>query len=211
MPKRSSSSSRPLGGAFENRASVLPSCVAVLAAALLAFWSAASFAQASGVPAGIQAELLSKLEGYDKGFAERAGDVANVLLLVKPGSAKSAVAAAEMRSALARLDRVGGLPHRETVAAYSGAAQLAQKIRSEHVAVVYVTPGLDDELGKIREALDSVNVLTLGALAAYVPEGMVLAFEIEAGKPKILLNLEQAKHQGVKFPTEVLRLMKVFR
>ena len=79
MPKRSSSSSKPPGGAFENRPSILRPCIAVLAAMLLALWSAASLAQESGVPAGVQAELLSKLEGYDKGFAERAGDVAHVL------------------------------------------------------------------------------------------------------------------------------------
>ena len=183
----------------------------VLVAVALGLWSAFGFAQASSVPASIQAELLAKLEGYDKGFPGRAGELANVALLVKTGSAKSELSAAEMKLALSRIERVGGLPHRETVIPFSTAAALAQKVKEGRFAVVYVTPGLDPEIVKIREALTNMDVLTLAGTPTYVPEGIVLGFEIESGKPKILINLEQAKRQSVKFPADLIRLMRVYR
>jgi hypothetical protein len=168
-------------------------------------------AQANRVPAEIQAELLAKLEGYDRSFAARAGPLARVLIVVRPGSTKSELSAAEMKSALSRLDRIGGLAHQETVVPYAGAQALAQKCRDERIAVVYFTPGFEDELDPLRAALSDANVLTLGAVAEYVPKGIVLGFELESGKTRILINLEEARRHGVNFPADVLRLMKVYR
>jgi hypothetical protein len=173
--------------------------------------SRSGMAQVSSVPAEIQAELLSKLEGYDRGFAARAGDAARVLLVVKPGSTKSETSAEEMRSALGRIDRFAGLPHQETIVPYPGAQALAQRCRADKIAVVYLTPGFDDELEALRVALADDNVLSLGAVSDYVPKGIVLGFELASGKPKILINLEQAKRQGVNFSSDVLRLMTVYR
>jgi hypothetical protein len=168
-------------------------------------------AQVSSVPAEIQAELLAKLEGYDRGFAARAGDAARILLVIKPGSAKSQLSADEMRSALARIDRIGGLPHQETVVPYAGAQSLADRCKAEKIAVVYFTPGFDDEIDALRAALAADNVLSLAAVSDYVQKGIVLGFELESGKPKILINLDQARRQGVNFPSDVLRLMTVYR
>jgi hypothetical protein len=173
--------------------------------------SRSGMAQVSSVPVEIQAELLSKLEGYDRGFAARAGDAARVLLVVKPGSTKSETSAEEMRSALGRIDRFAGLPHQETIVPYPGAQALARRCRADKIAVVYLTPGFDDELEALRVALADDNVLSLGAVSDYVPTGIVLGFELASGKPKILINLEQAKRQGVNFSPDVLRLMTVYR
>ena len=180
-------------------------------AATLVVLCPSGHAENAGVPAGLQVELLSKLEGYDGGFAARAGGTATVLLLVKPGSARSEVSASEMKSALSHVDRIGGLPHREVQVAYAGGAALLSRCRAEHAAVVYVTPGFEDDVAALRDALSQLEVLSLGALSSYVPDGIVLAFDLEAGKPKIVLNLEQARRQGVRFPADLLRLMKVYR
>ena len=168
-------------------------------------------AQANLVPADIQAELLAKLETYDRNFAARAGATARVLIVVKPGSKKSELSAEDMKAALSRLERIGGLPHQETLVSYAGAEALAARCRAERAAVVYVTPGLDDEVDAIRAALSAADVLTLSAVAEYVPRGLVLGFELESGKPKIVINLEQARLQHVNFPSDLLRLMKVYR
>jgi hypothetical protein len=169
-----------------------------------------AWAQVAAVPAEIQAELVSKLETYDRGFVARAGSTAKVLIVVRSGNGKSELAAADTRAALAKVERVGGLPHQEVVVAYEGAEALAQRCRSEKAAIVYFTPGFDDELDALRKTLGSLSILTVGA-PEYVQRGVVLGFELESGKTKIVINLEQAKLQGVAFPAEVLRLMKVYR
>jgi hypothetical protein len=186
--------------------------VLALAGALLALCTPRlSDAQASAVPAELQAELLSKLASYDRKFAARAGDTVRVLILVKPDSPKSQVSAAEMRGALAQLERIGGLPHIEGIVPYQDPDAVASRCRSEHVAVVYLTPGFDDDIPRLAAALNGVDVLTLAAVPDYVPQGVVLGFDIESGRPKLLINLEQAKRQNVNFPADVLRLMRVYR
>jgi hypothetical protein len=173
--------------------------------------SRSGFADATAVPADIQATLLAKLERYDRNFGARAGDSARVLLVVKAGSTKGGLSADEMKSALARVPNIGGLPHQEILYEYKGADALAARCRADHIAVVYLTPGLDADLRDVRTALSNVDVLSLASSADYVQQGVVLGFELEAGAPKILFNLDQARLQHVDFPADLLRLMKVFR
>jgi hypothetical protein len=186
--------------------------VALAIGGLVAFLVArAGHADSAAVPADVQAALLSKLERYDRNFPTRSGELARVLIVVKPGNAKSDRSAEEMKSALGRLANIGGLPHKELVHDFNGADGLAARCRSDHVAVVYFTPGFDSELGDIRTALGKLDVLSLAASPEYVSQGIVLGFELEAGAPKILFNLEQARKQHVDLPASVLRLMKVYR
>ena len=173
--------------------------------------ASAAHAQSATIPASLQAELLAKLEAYDRTFAKRAGSAAHVLIVVKPGSAKSELSANEMRAALKRVERIGGLPHQETLVEYAGAADLAQRCRTEHIAIVFVAADLDDAVDAIRAALSSVDVLSVGAQPSYIAKGIVLGFELESGRPKIVINLEQAKRQNVGFSSDVLRLMRVQR
>jgi len=168
-----------------------------------------SAAQATGVPPEVQASLLSRLASYDRNFLARAGDVARVLIFIKPGSAKSDLSATVIRSALSKVDAIGGLPHEEVVVPFETATGLADRCRSEHAAIVYLTPGFDSDIEAVRAALDGIDVLSVGAVSSYVEGGIVLGFELESSRPKMLLNLAQAKRQRVEFKAEIIKLMKV--
>src|SRR5690348_10101889 len=91
--------------------------------------SSSILAQGASVPPQLQAELLSKLSAYDRNFVSRAGEVAKVVLLVKPDDAESSTSAAALKLSLSHLERLGGLPHRETVVRYQDAASLAKLCR----------------------------------------------------------------------------------
>ncbi len=171
----------------------------------------ASFAASALVPADLQAELLSKLAAYDRNFSARARSTAVVLIVTRSGNPRSSLSAAVMKSELGKLERIGGLPHRESVIVFENAAALAKRVRSEGAAVVYLTPGLEDQVAEIQKALTGVDVLSVSSVPESIPEGIVLGFELVSGKPKILLNLAQAKRQNVNFKADVLKLMKVYR
>jgi hypothetical protein len=168
-------------------------------------------AESAAVPADLQAELLAKLAAYDRNFTSRAGSVALVLIVVKPGNARSNLSAAVMKSELAKIERIGGLPHREVVMPFESPAALAARVRSERAAIVYVTPGLEEHTPELRKAFTGVDVLSVSAVPSTVAEGIVLGFELVSGKPKILHNLTQARLQKVSFKADVLKLMKVYR
>ncbi len=162
------------------------------------------------VPERLQAELVAKMAGYDRGFAHRAGDRVHVVIVDKPDDPDSARAATHLESAFHALPDVGGLPHDEAIVAWQGAAALPELVRTRHAAIVYFTPGFSPDIGEIRAALDGVDVLSVTAVPEYVSRGIVLGFDVVSGKPKLLVNLGQARKQRVAFMAEVLKLARVY-
>jgi hypothetical protein len=183
----------------------------------LAFASAATLwgreidAQAIDVPIRLQAELLSKVAAYDREFSNRAGQRALVLVVVKPGSAESERAAEQMSAELAVLSDIGGLPHAQETVRYTSAPALGELVRGRTPAVVIFSAALDDQVESVARVLDGVSVLSVGVSAAYVPRGAVLGFDVESGKPKLVVNLGQARRQRVAFRPELLRLARVIQ
>ncbi len=167
-------------------------------------------AEELAVPAKLQAELLGKVAGYDKNLASRAGDKVHVLVVVKPGDESSVSTGAHIERELRALPDIGGLPHDEATTGFAGADALAKTITQSRISIVYLTPGMRDDLEPIARALATVKVLSVGAFGDYVPRGAVLGFDLVSGKPKLAVNLPQAKKQGVEFRAEVLKLMKVY-
>jgi YfiR/HmsC-like len=162
------------------------------------------------VPLELQAELLGKVASYDRNMSARAGDRLQVLLLTKPSDSESVRVVSRMQSALRALALIGGLPHDEQTLNFTTAADLARHCRAQHIAILFLGPGHGDDLPAIREALDNVDVLSVSAVPEYVQRGVVLGFDVVSGKPRLLVNLAQARRQHVALRAEVLKLMKVY-
>jgi hypothetical protein len=167
-------------------------------------------AEEVAVPVALQAQLLAKVASYDRHFGARSGERAKVLLVVMPGNSESSRKASEMQRELGSIAQIAGLSHDETVSQYSGAASLKATCENEHIAIVYIGPGFGAEIDAIRDALGGVDVLTASAVADHVQRGIVLGFDLVSGKPKLLVNLTQARAQNVDFSSSVLKLMKVY-
>lgn len=166
-------------------------------------------AQGMQVPVGVQAELTAKVAGFDRNFAARAGGKAIIILAAMPNDPASMRAALEMKAALAKIPLIGDVPHEEQIVTHSSAAALADLARSRRAAIVYFGPGFGPQIPALRDAFSSVNVLTVGAVPEYVPAGVVLGFDLVSGRPKLLVNVPQARKQQVSFPASVLNLMKI--
>ena len=162
------------------------------------------------VPVALQAELVAKVASYDRNLAARAGDRVHVLIIVNPKNDASSSFAKHMVDALGGVDKIGGLPHDETTAPFTGAQALADACKTKRIAIVYLAPGLGDEVPGIRAALEGVNVLSVTADPGGVAKGIVLGFDLVSGKPKILVHLGQSKRQEVAFKAELLKLARVF-
>lgn len=161
------------------------------------------------VPIRLQAELLAKVAAYDRNFAERARGHALVLVVVKADDADSARVAEQIRNELSVLREVGGLPHREELVTFSSRHALADLCKSRGAAVLYLSVGLFEEMPGIASALAEQSILTAAAAASYVAKGSVLGFDAESGRPKLVVNLTQARLQKVAFKPELLKLARV--
>jgi hypothetical protein len=162
-----------------------------------------------GVPLGLQALLVSRLVTFDRSFVARAGPVAKVLVLHRPGNSESAFEGASIARALAELDKIGGVPAKVEEGEFSDAEALAQRCRAGGYALVYLTVGLESDTRRIANALVGVDVLTVGTLARHAENGAVVGFAVEEARPKLVLNLKSAAAQNVKFKAEVLQLARI--
>jgi hypothetical protein len=162
------------------------------------------------VPPRLQAELLVKVAPYDRNLATRAGDAVRVLVMSRPGHADSDATAAQFERALSGVETIGGLGARVETRPYAGAAALRALCARERASIVYLAGGFEPEAEAIADALAGLDLLSVGATAELVPRRIVLGFELTSGRPKLLVNLTQARRQNVAFRTDVLKLMKVY-
>lgn len=169
-----------------------------------------TIAEDAPVPMALEAELLVRVAPYDKNLPARARDRLRTLILTKAGNDDSSRATAQLRVALGAIDRIGGLPHDEIVQPYTTKEALAALVRDQRVSIVFLTPGLSNDVDAIRAALDGLDVLSASAMPSDVPRGIVLGFDLVSGKPKLVVNLTQMRRQNVAFAANVLKLMKVY-
>ncbi|HEY3494031.1 MAG TPA: YfiR/HmsC family protein [Polyangiaceae bacterium] len=174
-------------------------------------WMRDGAAQSVAVPMRLQAELLAKVAPYDRGFAGRARGRVLVLIVTKKGDAESERVAEQIRAELSVLPTIGGLPHSEEIVAYTSPQGIAELCRSRLPAIVYVSVGLLEPMEAIASALSGLSVLSVAASAAYVPRRAVLGFDVESGKPKLVVHLGQAKLQQIAFKPELLTLARVIQ
>jgi hypothetical protein len=192
------------------RAALSPLLVAAICSVAILLGHRETGAELALVPVELQANLLAKVASYDRNMPARAGDRVRVLLLFNQPDAESSRFATRMQIALQSLSQVGGLPHEERLAAFTSAAEIRRVCQQDRIAIIIVGPRLGEHVAAIRDALDGVDVLSVAATPAYVPEGVVLGFDLVSSKPKLLVHLTRARRQRVDLPAEVLKLMRVY-
>ena len=178
-------------------------------AALVLLFAAPLGAEQVQIPARLQAALVAKVAAYDTHFAARADGHALVLIVVAGGKAESERFGEEIRAELSVQPKIGVVDHSEEIVHFSSGPDLAKLCRDRRAALIYVAPALSSEVPQIASALTQVDVLSVAALPADVEQRLVLGFARESGRPKLLVNLQQARRQNVAFNPDLLRLVRV--
>jgi hypothetical protein len=158
------------------------------------------------VPVQLQAHLVSKISAFDRNFAARGGGSARILVVENSADDESIDVGSQFASALAGIHKVAGMDAQIDTLSFTNAATLAERCRTQRIALVFLSTNLDREMGAIGTALSGVDVLSVGATAAYATRGAVVGFDLDEGKPRIVLNLARAKAQNVSFRAELLKL-----
>ncbi|MDB4944859.1 MAG: hypothetical protein JWP97_4393 [Labilithrix sp.] len=184
-------------------------CVLVLSVLLGVTGMRHSRAEPARVPLALQAQLTARLGSFDRNFLARAGSTARVLVLHKAGDGDSESSAATFARALTEGKRIAGLPSSVDTTPYADPGTLVARIKAGPVALVYLAAGLEGDMPKIAEGLRGIDVLTVGAAAAFAQGGAVVGFDLEEARPKLVLNLRSAKAQNVAFKAELLELARI--
>ncbi len=163
----------------------------------------------ASVPHQLQAQLVGKLASFDRNFQTRAAGTARILVVRKAGDAESARVADNLARALVALRQVGGMPTQVDVEAFPGAPGLAERCRAGKIAIVFFSTGLEGEMAAAGAALAGADILTVGTTASDASRGAVVAFDLEEGRAKIVVNLARARAQNVSFKAELLKLSRI--
>ena len=166
------------------------------------------YAEEVTVPLSMQVQLLTLVADYDKGFAERARGRTKIVLLTSK-SPDSERALTQVQTALAQIGQIGGQPHEESTVVFESGAALSALCRTSGISIVFLMPGLQNNIAEIKRSLDGLDVLSVASIGSYVHQGIVLGFDVVSGKPKLLVNLEQAHSQKISFKSELLKMVRV--
>lgn len=161
------------------------------------------------MPVRIQVSLLDRVIPFDRKFAVRVHGTLSVAVVVDDRDVDSVRVGAQLLTELASLDSLGSFAHQATRVAFSSAQALSDDCRRLRAGVVYVTPGLREPAAKVAEALQGLKVLSVATLPEQVAQGLVLGSAARSGKPRVLVNLKQAKLQEVDFRADFLRMAEV--
>ena len=194
------------GSPFGSRRALLVSGVCLVIAA----FSSIASAESPSAPATVQAQIVTRILPFERGFAARGGSSVAIVIAERPKDADSASAATQIAKALDDIGSVGSRPLRTHTVSYSTAANLIAECKKRGALVAYLTPGLAGEVPAIAAAFVESGVLTVAAVESYVPRGLVLGVEVADGKPRMSINLGQAKKQKLDFPSAVLKLARVY-
>ena len=184
--------------------------VSALTTAVLVGLIAAAPGDRLAVPPELLAELVAKVVRYDRNFSARVGAQVRVLVVYSPDSAESERVARLLLSALQAQRYIGGVAHEEALVPFVSTAKLAALARERKAAVVVFAPGLAVHASALGAAFDGFDGLTVSSTPDGVREGLMLGFDLVSGRPRMLLNLTQARRQHADFRAEVLQLMTVY-
>jgi hypothetical protein len=177
---------------------------------VVAGFSSIAAAESPSAPASVQAQIITRLLPFERGFAARSGNSVAIVIAERAKDADSASAAIQLAKALDDIGSVGGKPLRVQTVVYANAATLLAETKKRGALVVYVTPGLSGEVPAIAAAFVESGVLTVAAVESYVPRGVVLGVEVADGKPRMSINLRLARKQKLDFPSAVLKLARIY-
>lgn len=161
------------------------------------------------VPVDLQIDLLRKIVKFERGFSGRVGGQVKVVVVV--GGSDGERTASQLGKALENVPDFAGKPAKVIVYKYTAAPALKSLVASEGAQVVYLTPGLEAELATIASVFEGVPTITVTTDGDQVEKGAVLGFELASARPKIVLNLAQAKKQGLDFSSDLFRLARLIR
>lgn len=161
------------------------------------------------VPPRVQAQLLAAVASFQTNTNLAPDGALQILVLTKDKDAESERVARQLVAALGEMRKIMRRIHRESIEPFRGGAALAAACRERRIAIVYVAPGLGAALPEIAQALRGSAVLTVGAVASFVPHGVVLGFDLVSGRAEMLFNPTQMRALDARFPASLFPLMRI--
>jgi hypothetical protein len=161
------------------------------------------------VPVRLQVSLLDRVIRFDRKFGLRVHGRLSLAVVVDEDNEDSVRVGAQLLSELGARETLGNYPLLALRVPFKSVQGLSDECQRLKAGVVYVTPGVREPIGRLATTLLGLRVMTVGTMPEQVSEGLVLGSAVRSGKPRVLVNLSQARLQDVDFRADFLRLAEV--
>ncbi len=161
------------------------------------------------VPIRLQVSLLDRVIPFDRNFATRVHGKLTAAVVVEAADPDSTRIAAQLTSELGALSTLGNFPLSVARLPFNGVQPLVDECKRLRAGVVCFAPGLSVAIERLAAGLQGLRVLTVGTLPDHAKSGLVLGFAVRSGRPRMLVNLRQARQQDVDFRADFLRMAEV--
>ncbi len=164
--------------------------------------------KAQGVPESLQAAIFFKVLAYDYAIQSKPGNTVTIAVITDAKTAGRQAAILEGFNKI-KGQQLGGKSVNIIVVKMTGPSSVGDASKGD---ILYVPEGADDKTIDALLAFARTNKrATLGGSEALAQKGCAVGLAVEAGKPKIVINLPASQAQGMNLSSKVLRLAKVIQ
>ncbi len=161
------------------------------------------------VPIRLQVSLLDRVIPFDRNFGVRVHGQLSVVVVVDASDEDSVRVGSQLQTEFSARESLGSYPIVTARVVFRSTAALVETCQRLRAGIVYVAPGIKESTATLANSLHGLRVLTVGAMPEQVAQGLILGAAVHSAKPRVLVNLSQARQQEVDFRADFLRMAEV--
>lgn len=166
---------------------------------------------ATAIADGKRATIVAKALSYEPTLPERAKGQVQVAILYRAGDSKAEARAKEWEGSLRAIADVKIQGMTLSPARYPFGSDTAAELKKRGAHVIVMCDGLSAQLAQVKALAAALKALSIADVRSDSEKGITLGVFMEGGKPKVVINLQGAKNDGVKFSSKLLQIAEVIR
>lgn len=179
---------------------------------------AALFGTASAKPADAEIEsaarqmlIAVRVLSYDRSLADRARDPMVTIALVSSATTEGRAERARFIAAFALMPKlkVGGKPVRVVGVDAAARTTLESSLATRSPSLVIVVDNLGDQLPAVIQIARARSILSISVREGDVARGIAVGVVPGAEHSDIVINVEEARSEGVRFGAGLLQLARL--
>lgn len=178
---------------------------------LLILFLAESIAQEVPLPADTQIKLLIKTLEFDRNLSGRTHDFVNIAIIYQKKNRQSNDLKLDIENVVQQFknSKIQKKSIKFIFLDISSINDYNDIINSQHFDVALLLPLKSININEMTSITRQKQIISISPCPEYVKNGVSIAFDLQGGKPQIILNLTNAKKEGTNFSSIFLNYAKV--
>lgn len=172
---------------------------------------AESIAQEVPLPADTQIKLLVKTLEFDRNLSGRSHDYVNIAIFYQKKNRQSNDLRLDIENVIQQFknSKIQKKSVKFLFIDISSLTDFTDIINSQHIDVAFILPLKSINVNDISNITRQKQIISITPCPEYIKNGVSIGFDMQGGKPQIILNLSNSKKEGTNFSSIFLNYAKV--